>query len=140
MDFAERICTGAGIFIRGWGWSCGVCVSGDFLERVYPLVYDGCRCGLCGTAVLDPGISGRYAAVNAVSVGNCGDHDGGILYRMCCEPPVGTGCLGLFGDARKSDGADLSDIFRYVVFALHTGVLAVRTDPGKTERRVRCKK
>ena len=137
MDFAERICTGAGIFIRGWGWSCGVCVSGDFLEGVYPLVHDGGR-GSCGcTAVLDPGASGGCAAVYAVSAGDGGDHGGGILYRMYCESLVGAGCLGLFADARESAGTDLSDVFRDVVSALCASVLALRTDPGKTAGKIR---
>ena len=137
MDCAERFCTGAGICVCGRGWGGGVCVSGNFLERVYPLVHDGGRGGFGGAAVLDPGASGKGAAVCAVFFGDSWDHVCGILYRMYCESLVGAGCLGLFADARESAGTDLSDVFRDVVSALCAGVLALRTDPGKTAGKIR---
>ena len=140
MDFAEGFCAGAGICVYSRGRRCGVCVSGDFLERVYTLVHDGGGSGFGCAAVLDPGASGKGTAVCAVFFGDSWDHVCGILYRMYCESLVETGGLGLFGNAAESHGADLSDIFCDVVSALCTGILALRTDTGKAERKIRCKK
>ena len=140
MDFAEGFCTGTGICVYSRRRSCGVCIPGDFLERVYTLVHDGGGSGFGCAAVLDPGASGQSAVVCTVSAGDARDYACGILYRMCCESLVEAGGLGLLGNAVESHGADLSDIFCDVVSALHTGILALRTDSGKAERKIRCEK
>ena len=63
MEYAEMFCPDAGIYVYGRRWRIDLCLSGNFLAGVYPLVHDCGGGSCCRTAVLDPGTSRRAAAV-----------------------------------------------------------------------------